>query len=562
MKRSLLLLTVAIATCFFLAIGPYQVTHKIVTSNFHEVNPEEKPGAPAGRGPNELVIYLPDYGNRTGTNIWGVEAIVQDGIIQHIGGNDSPIPDDGLVLSGHGQARLWILENLTTGMEVEVDFDDRVIEASYSDKSRLFLLEDEFNLYNERSYDAFFHHSDDLEQRFERTENRLQTLQEGLEEEGKLNERLVRQTRDDLEWIYWEQFPYLSENRGMKISPFLVAEYKEDILEFADKFSINALYLPLIDRKGSVIEDVPLYPENQQALSLEKWNEVFSTVQDNEISVHLIYSPLKINPAWQLFINENREALVASQMGRTYFEVEGAYYLCPLNPDNQDKIIEYNEFLKDSIRFDGIVLEDYYLPVEGEYDSCYCESCSGQFFSLTGIDPNYFDFVDSEDHEEKWKQWRHESLNEFLEKLQKTYPDEVKRGLHLTFSETSTPFYDPHTWLNKKLFGYSVFDETFISMEQYRNYRRYLREFPMEIKYQLQLNYRDPRQTADEITGYYTACHQPPDRYIFTDLEEAIVFEDDSRSTAREKRRLQREKLQKIFREVEIRRFWEFWKLW
>ncbi|MGC9317598.1 MAG: DUF4838 domain-containing protein [Armatimonadota bacterium] len=66
------------------------------------------------RGPDELVIYTPEHGETTGTNMWGVEVVVSDGEVVdvQIRQGDAAIPADGFVLSGHRAAgyRLWKLQ--------------------------------------------------------------------------------------------------------------------------------------------------------------------------------------------------------------------------------------------------------------------------------------------------------------------------------------------------------------------------------------------------------------------------------------------------------------------
>jgi len=76
---------------------------------------------PSGRGPDQLVIYTPAFGERTGTNIFGSEAIVRDGRIVERAGADSPIPDDGFVISGHGRGSAWIMRNCQLGALVALD---------------------------------------------------------------------------------------------------------------------------------------------------------------------------------------------------------------------------------------------------------------------------------------------------------------------------------------------------------------------------------------------------------------------------------------------------------
>jgi len=47
---------------------------------------------PGGRGTDEMVVYTMEYPRTTtGTNEWGIEAVVQDSVIVSVGGNNSPI---------------------------------------------------------------------------------------------------------------------------------------------------------------------------------------------------------------------------------------------------------------------------------------------------------------------------------------------------------------------------------------------------------------------------------------------------------------------------------------
>lgn len=86
------------------------------------IDPVEKSIYPGARGPEQLIIYTPKYGKpTTGTNDWGNEAVVQNGIVIKAGGNNSPIPSDGFVVSGHNTAGNWILANLKPGFDVTYD---------------------------------------------------------------------------------------------------------------------------------------------------------------------------------------------------------------------------------------------------------------------------------------------------------------------------------------------------------------------------------------------------------------------------------------------------------
>jgi hypothetical protein len=74
------------------------------------------------RRADELIVYRPSFDQTTGTNAFGAEAILRGGVVTQrvdLRGN-SPIPADGLVLSGHGRARSWILQALAPGTPVIV----------------------------------------------------------------------------------------------------------------------------------------------------------------------------------------------------------------------------------------------------------------------------------------------------------------------------------------------------------------------------------------------------------------------------------------------------------
>ena len=80
---------------------------------------------PGFRGANELIVYTPSYGLRTGTNEFGSEVSVVGNTVVKFGGADSIIPNGGFVISGHGKAKTWIQKNLLLGAKIYVDFNNK-----------------------------------------------------------------------------------------------------------------------------------------------------------------------------------------------------------------------------------------------------------------------------------------------------------------------------------------------------------------------------------------------------------------------------------------------------
>lgn len=75
----------------------------------------------AERGTNDLVLYTPDKYDVSPSNRWGVEVQIKDGVITDIedrainGADALTVPENGVVLSAHGESRQWVLDNLNVG---------------------------------------------------------------------------------------------------------------------------------------------------------------------------------------------------------------------------------------------------------------------------------------------------------------------------------------------------------------------------------------------------------------------------------------------------------------
>ncbi len=79
---------------------------------------------PGHRGPDQLILYTPTYGQRTQTNTAGVEAVVINGVVESIEGNNQPIPENGFVISGHGKAAQWMRNLVKPGAKAQIQQED------------------------------------------------------------------------------------------------------------------------------------------------------------------------------------------------------------------------------------------------------------------------------------------------------------------------------------------------------------------------------------------------------------------------------------------------------
>jgi uncharacterized lipoprotein YddW (UPF0748 family) len=89
------------------------------------VNPTEEnnppgQGFPGNRGGDQLILYTPAYrSSTTNTNSFGVELRLEgDRVLENTGFN-SVIPKKGVILSGHGKAARWLLQNGNIGARID-----------------------------------------------------------------------------------------------------------------------------------------------------------------------------------------------------------------------------------------------------------------------------------------------------------------------------------------------------------------------------------------------------------------------------------------------------------
>ena len=71
---------------------------------------------------DEIIIYTPEYGNSTRTNDNGVEIIVEDNIVIGISSGNSPIPENGYVISFHGWTKDFT-NSIPPGSYIEAEYD-------------------------------------------------------------------------------------------------------------------------------------------------------------------------------------------------------------------------------------------------------------------------------------------------------------------------------------------------------------------------------------------------------------------------------------------------------
>lgn len=79
-------------------------------------------GLNRARGPNDLVVFTPEFGAATITDDSGIEVVVRSGRVTavHDGAGATTIPADGFIVSARGRAREWARQHLRPRTRVRV----------------------------------------------------------------------------------------------------------------------------------------------------------------------------------------------------------------------------------------------------------------------------------------------------------------------------------------------------------------------------------------------------------------------------------------------------------
>lgn len=108
---------------------------ELVLSPYYEVS-ETVDGINVSRDEDMLVVYDKFSGATSGTNVYGYEiAVDKDGAIVSRGGNNTPIPAGGFVVSGHSARADWLRTCVIEGMRVTFDKETKIVTFTYDEQS-------------------------------------------------------------------------------------------------------------------------------------------------------------------------------------------------------------------------------------------------------------------------------------------------------------------------------------------------------------------------------------------------------------------------------------------
>ena len=370
----------------------------------------------------------------TETNAWGFEVTVDaDGYIIVVDGNNSPIPEGGFVLSGHGTGKTALAEAAKLGMKVTLSADMKSATLAFDKDSALAgyqtklgnltaMIEDAKATYQLVDYDALESATALLNQSRESMKTAL------LKDDtvGYVGSTLAfEKAYKNASLLLAEKTPV--EGRAVWLRPALTAD-KDKIFETVKAIheaGFNQVYVEIMfdntwivpTPEGSLFEQNPafggkdpleLYIEACHAYGMEihAWMSIFRVGYKGSSNTNRGLGVKK--PEWRN-ISKNGVDFVANAYG-------DAFFLNPALPEVREYLLEHYTYLAETYALDGFQLDYIRYPnkADGE-DFGYDEYTVGLYTEKYGKNPRTFS-SGSADYLE-WSKFRASFVTELVKSV-------------------------------------------------------------------------------------------------------------------------------------------------
>jgi len=378
---------------------------------------------PGGRGANQLILYTPAYGESTGTNEWGAEATVIGGIVRNVGGNNSAIPRDGFVLSGHGKGADWIARSLNPGMEISITGNRAV--ASNTERTRLYYADEllkkasaQLTMANSADPSISLKELKSLEDESRNLADKSRAA--ALKGDRKKALLLARGALDKARLHLYRSQP--SRAKEIRACWYRLKEKSPQELESTMKKLAEAGFNCLCPE--TIYGGYAIYPNAHPAL---RQNPAFAGWDPlKELCALGKKYNIKIIPWVEVYfigfqdsplVSEKAEWLALGRNGKQPSTLEkGYYYFCPSREEVRRFWLEVYEYLLKTYPIDGLQL-DYIrypqsLPWEEGY--CYCSACRRGFYNRYEVDPTSLDPQKDPEKWQRWSEYRMEQVTDFV----------------------------------------------------------------------------------------------------------------------------------------------------
>lgn len=392
---------------------------------------------PGTRGTNQLVIYTPFYGKRTNTNEFGAEAIVVGNTVTEMSGADSPIPQNGLVISGHGRAKTWINESIKVGTKIYIDRATNLVYTYTTSESYIF--ESEKKIHETEQMIAYYReHYADYNWKvpasyIDDAKDYLKKARKNPEHVQKDSKLAIEAANDALKSV----IPYkYGELKGVWLRPTektpseivdTIQRVKSagiDTIFLETYFHGKTIYPSQVMKDYGAVEQYEVFKgfdplavwlkeAHKRNMKVHIWFETFyagnANISNNPHSI------IAQHPEWGNRMCKDIDALLPT---RSPSEHNG-YFLDPANPQVQDFVMKLITEVTSRYKVDGLNLDYIRYPQTVAITEAsswgYTDYARREFKSLYGVDPA--DILVSDPMWIIWCNYRRDKVTQMVKRI-------------------------------------------------------------------------------------------------------------------------------------------------
>ena len=408
---------------------------------------------PGLRGSNQLVIYTPSFGFRTGTNEFGTEAIVVGDTVVSLSGADSLIPANGFVISGHGQAKKWINENIMVGSKIYLDLDNKIITSYITSDTFLFSAKEKIK---EAQNMLLYYCQNCANYNSKRTENNIEKAKDFVAKAQKNSEDSQKYSSKAIEYANLAMstvIPYDSkELKGVWIRPTYFNKNEiESVLDRLEDAGINNVFIETYYHGKTIfpsktMERYGFIKQYEDYVGFDPLKIWINEAHKRGIKVHIWFQsfyvgnkPPETNPEYILakkphWANYQKKNAFSETIPYSVSEHNG-YFIDPANPEVQAFLYELlceivNKYKPDGINLDYIRYPQALSSNYSNHDKSnwgYTLFARNEFREMYGVDP-----IDIKPYDDLWSYWRYYRCNKITDFVRKVSGLCRANQIHLT----------------------------------------------------------------------------------------------------------------------------------
>lgn len=438
-----------------------RISYDAFNPSVREDNPEGWDDAndepfPGFRGADQVIVYNHLFGEATGTNSHGFEFVVDsNGVISSVGGNNNIIPEEGLVISGHGTAVSKLMSAGTLSSKVTIDEENSEIliistPALMLNRATNLIEQETVNLEKaKKSYKDVDYLR--IEQYLTEARLSLTEAEEAIEASDFITlknavEKVVEET-DNAYFTNFESRQVESRAVWMRPTETTRVDVRDKIIDLKEA-GINSIYLETSDDTYTIYPSVSPYVSLNPAFNDQDMLQIYiEEAHKLGVEIHAWYKTFMVEPT---VIEGSPEWAMETREGEKTEPGTGFSWISPAHPEARDYIMTMINQLINDYDIDGFQLDYIRYP---EADMGYEQKAVKQFENEHNIDPR--ELVESDPLWNQWVTYREDLVNtmvyEIVDSIREVDPSiEVSTSVFADYEAALVEkMQNPKDWIEK-----------------------------------------------------------------------------------------------------------------